>query len=491
MVKDILEKPESFYKEFTRKSAGNKFSTHYCPGCGHGVIHKLIAEAMDDLGINDKSVIISPVGCSVFAYYYFDCGNVQAPHGRAPAVATGLKRAIPSSFVISYQGDGDLAAIGTNEILHAANRGENITVFFVNNAIYGMTGSQMAPTTLIGQKTTTTPYGRSVKNEGYPIKVCELLSSLEAPVYLERVAITDAKNVMKARKAIRKALQNQVDGKGFSLVEILSPCPTGWGVTPVEGKKWVEEVLSKHFPIGVYKDKTMEIPVSEEKFEEKKFTPEEILKILGAGKSGEDIKFDRPQVKPNYMNPRIKISGFGGQGILFFGQLLSQSAMMSGYYTTWLPSYGPEMRGGTANCHVNISDKRIGSPMVAESDVLIAMNLPSLDKFENNVRKNGLILVNRSLIERSVKRSDVEALYVPATEIADEVGNTKVANLVMLGAYVAYTKILSPDCVLFTANSKVKKKEFIKVNEDAFRRGMEFIMNYKEKSIKEFDTVIF
>jgi 2-oxoisovalerate ferredoxin oxidoreductase beta subunit len=490
MVKDILEKPESFYKEFLRKSGSNKITTHYCPGCGHGVIHKLIAEAMDDFGISNKSIVISPVGCSVFAYYYFDCGNVQSAHGRAPAVATGIKRSRPSSIVISYQGDGDLAAIGGNEILHAANRGENITVFFVNNAIYGMTGSQMAPTSLIGQKTTTTPYGRSVENEGYPVKVCELLSSLEAPVYLERVAITDAKNVMKARKAIRKALQNQVEGKGFSLVEILSSCPTGWGITPVDAKHWIEEVLSKHFPVGVYKDKTNEIQ-HRQIMEEKKFSTEEMFKILGAGKSGEDIKFDRPPINSNFKNPRIKIAGFGGQGILFFGQLLSQSAMMSGYYTTWLPSYGPEMRGGTANCHVNISEKRIGSPMVAEADVLIAMNLPSLDKFEDDVRKNGLILVNRSLIERNVKRNDVEVLYVPATEIADEVGNTKVANLVMLGAYVAFTKLLSPDCVLFTANSTVKKKEFIKVNEEAFRKGMEYVINYKEKTAKEFDSVIF
>lgn len=489
MVKEILEKPESFYKEFERKSGSNKFTTHYCPGCGHGVIHKLIAEAMDDFGIGDNSVVISPVGCSVFAYYYFDCGNVQAAHGRAPAVATGIKRSIPDSIVISYQGDGDLAGIGGNEILHAANRGENITVFFVNNAIYGMTGSQMAPTTLIGQKTTTTPYGRSVGNEGYPIKICELLSTLEAPVYLERVAITDAKNVMKARKAIRKGLQNQIDGKGFSLIEILSPCPTGWGVKPIDAKKWVEEVLSKNFQLGVFKDKSAE-PVSEEA-EQKKFTSDEISKILEASKNDSDFLYDKPDVKTNYQNPRIKISGFGGQGILFLGQLLSQSAMRSGYYTTWLPSYGPEMRGGTANCHVIISNSRIGSPLVAETDVLIAMNLPSLDKFENDVRKNGLILVNSSLIGRHVQRNDVEVLYVPATEIADRAGNTKAANLVMLGAYAAKSKIFSHDCVLFTANQTVKKKEFIKINEEAFRNGMDYVLNYKEQENKEYDSVIF
>jgi 2-oxoisovalerate ferredoxin oxidoreductase beta subunit len=443
---------------------------------------------MDDFGIGDKSVVISPVGCSVFAYYYFNCGNVQAPHGRAPAVGTGIKRALPDSIVVSYQGDGDLAGIGGNEILHAANRGENITVFFVNNAIYGMTGSQMAPTTLIGQKTTTTPYGRSVRNEGYPIKVCELLSSLEAPVYLERVAITDAKNVMKARKAIRKGLQNQIEGKGFSLIEILSPCPTGWGLKPVDAKNWVEEVLIKNFPTGVFKDKTAEaVP---EIIERKEFTSEELLKILGAANNNSDSLFDKPEVKTNYKNPRIKISGFGGQGVLFLGQLLSQSAMKSGYHTTWLPSYGPEMRGGTANCHVMISNNRIGSPLVTETDVLFAMNLPSLDKFENEVRKDGLIIVNSSLINRNVKRNDVEVLYVPATEIADELGNTKATNLVLYGAYIAKSKILSQDCALFTANETVKKKEFIKVNEEAFRRGMEYV-NENKKKYKELDSVIF
>ncbi|OGU27927.1 MAG: hypothetical protein A2057_16310 [Ignavibacteria bacterium GWA2_35_9] len=187
----------------------------------------------------------------------------------------------------------------------------------------------------------------------------------------------------------------------------------------------------------------------------------------------------------------MKISGFGGQGILFLGQLLSKCAMISDYYTTWLPSYGPEMRGGTANCQVNISNKRIGSPLVTEIDVLIAMNLPSLDKFENDVKKDGLILVNSSLIGRNVRRGDVEVLYVPATRIADEIGNTKVANIVMLGAYIAQTKIVSNDCVLYTTNHSVKKKEFLKVNEEVFRRGMEYVISYKRKSNKEFDTVIF
>ncbi|RKZ31512.1 2-ketoisovalerate ferredoxin oxidoreductase, partial [bacterium] len=204
-LKDVLRKPTSFYDEFFRKPDQNKQDTHYCPGCGHGILHKFIAEAIEDFGIADRTIMISPVGCSVFVYYYFDTGNFQVAHGRAPAVATGIKRTNPDAIVISYQGDGDLAAIGGNNILQAANRGENITFFFVNNAIYGMTGGQMAPTTLIGQKTMTSPYGRKAEVEGYPMKVSELLSSLEAPTYIERVALTDGAHLMKARKAVRKA----------------------------------------------------------------------------------------------------------------------------------------------------------------------------------------------------------------------------------------------------------------------------------------------
>jgi 2-oxoisovalerate ferredoxin oxidoreductase beta subunit len=477
MTKDILQKPESFYEYFSRKPGAEPLSTHYCPGCGHGVIHKLIAEAMDDFGIRERTVFISPVGCSVFGYYYFKCGNVQVAHGRAPAAATGIKRALPHAIVLSYQGDGDLAAIGANNILQAANRGENITVIFVNNAIYGMTGSQMAPTTLLGQKTTTTPWGRRAENEGYPLRVCELLATLEAPVYIERVAITDAKHVMQARKAIRKAIQNQIDGRGFSFVEILSSCPTGWKMTPSEAKKWVEEVLSEYFKLSVYKDTNgvLKRPETTLPPETKKApSQEEILALLGGNKRDSAQFFEQPEILENYRNPRIKIAGFGGQGILLLGQLMAESAMLSDYRSTWLPSYGPEMRGGTANCHVIISDKRIGSPLVAETDALMAMNLPSLDKFENDVRPSGVILVNSSLIKRPVGRSDIEAVYVPATELADELGETKVANMVMLGAYIGYTGLLSLESVLAAAATVIKRKEFMIVNEKALKKGIEF-----------------
>jgi len=227
---------------------------HYCPGCTHGIIHRLVAEVMDELGIEGKSIGVAPVGCSVMAYNYFGCDMIQAAHGRAPAVATGIKRADPSKVVFTYQGDGDLAAIGTAETVHSAARRENITVIFVNNAIYGMTGGQMAPTTLPGQVTQTSPYGRDVNVAGYPVKVAELLSNVDGAAYIERVAVNNVKNINKAKKAIKKAFQNQIDGKGFSLVEVLSTCPTNWGVTPEKALTWLEENMMPYYPLGVYKD---------------------------------------------------------------------------------------------------------------------------------------------------------------------------------------------------------------------------------------------
>ena len=228
---------------------------HYCPGCTHGIIHRLVAEAIEELGIEGRTIGVAPVGCSVMAYDYFTTDFIQAPHGRAPAVATGVKRADPeNNIVFTYQGDGDLAAIGTAETVHAAARRENITVIFVNNAIYGMTGGQMAPTTLPGQVTQTSPYGRDVNTVGYPVKVCELLSNVDGAAYLERVAVNNPANVKKAKKAIKKAFQNQIDGKGFSLIEVVSTCPTNWGMTPEKALKWLEDNMLPYYPLGVYKD---------------------------------------------------------------------------------------------------------------------------------------------------------------------------------------------------------------------------------------------
>ena len=229
---------------------------HYCPGCTHGIIHRLVAEAIDELGIEGITVGVAPVGCAVMAYDYFTCDMVEAAHGRAPAVATGLKRALPENIIFTYQGDGDLASIGMAETVHAATRNENITIIFVNNAIYGMTGGQMAPTSLPGQVTQTSPYGRDVNTAGYPVKVSELLSSLDGPEYIERVAVNNVKNVRNAKKAILKAFKNQIEGKGFSLVDVVSSCPTSWGMTPSKALEWVDEKMIPYYPLGVYKDKS-------------------------------------------------------------------------------------------------------------------------------------------------------------------------------------------------------------------------------------------
>ncbi len=230
---------------------------HYCPGCGHGIIHRLVAEVMDELGIRGRTIGVAPVGCAVFADTYFNCDMIQGPHGRGPAEATGIKRAKPDTIVFSYQGDGDLASIGMGEIVHAAIRSENITVIFVNNAIYGMTGGQMAPTTLIGQKATTCVDGRTAKQAGYPIKMSEMLATIDGATYIERTTVHTNPGVIKTKAAIKKAFQNQVDGKGFSLVEILSMCPTNWGTrldNPSEATKFVQEGMLPVFPLGVYKD---------------------------------------------------------------------------------------------------------------------------------------------------------------------------------------------------------------------------------------------
>ncbi|KAF1081854.1 MAG: 2-oxoglutarate/2-oxoacid ferredoxin oxidoreductase, beta subunit [Candidatus Rifleibacterium amylolyticum] len=239
---------------FSRPQSLSKKPFHYCPGCDHGVVHRLIAEVIDELEIKDRTIGVAPVGCSVFAYDYFDVDFNQAPHGRAPAVATGIKRVRPESIVFTYQGDGDLAAIGTAEIIHSANRGENITVVFINNAIYGMTGGQMAPTTLIGMKTQTSPYGRDASTAGNPIRMSEMIATLESPVYVTRVTVNNPANLMKTKKALYNAFKLQKEGKGFSFVEVVSICPTNWGKKPADSHKWLTENMLPVFKLGTFKD---------------------------------------------------------------------------------------------------------------------------------------------------------------------------------------------------------------------------------------------
>jgi 2-oxoglutarate ferredoxin oxidoreductase subunit beta len=239
---------------FTRPRSLKDKPLRYCPGCSHGVLHRIIAETIDTLGIRERIIGIAPVGCAVFAYDYLDIDMIEVPHGRPPAIATGMKRSRPDAVVFSYQGDGDLAAIGTAEIVHAATRGENITVIFVNNGNYGMTGGQMAPTTLLGQKTTTTPQGRTAGEAGNPLRVSEMLATLDGPAFIERVSVDSPKHVLGAKRAIVKAFRNQLEGKGFSLVEVLSMCPTDWGMSPLQAVEWVRNNMMQYYPLGVFRD---------------------------------------------------------------------------------------------------------------------------------------------------------------------------------------------------------------------------------------------
>ena len=463
----VHSKSEAFYPEYERK-ADLRHQTHYCPGCGHGVVHKLIAEALEDLGVQNDTILVSPVGCSVFAYYYFDVGNVQVAHGRAPAAATGLKRACPDKMVIAYQGDGDLAAIGTAEIIHAANRGEKISVFFVNNAIYGMTGGQMAPTTLVGQRSTTSPWGRRPVNEGFPLHVCELLSSLEAPVYIERVALSDGKNIMKARKAVRKALELQRAGAGFTFVEILSPCPTIWGKDPIEARKWVAEKMIPNFPLNVFRDRKIEIPNTN-------VPPHKtVAEVLGNDEPAAGGATPAPH-HHHFREMGIKIAGFGGQGVLLLGQLLAEVGMREGLEVSWLPSYGPEMRSGSAHCHVCLSKDRIGSPLLSRPQILIAMNEISLRKFAAEVAPGGIILYAREKLPEDFAIPQAQVICIPASEIADKLGSAKVANVVILGALLEETECLSAATAMKVLEAKVKNPTLLELDRKALDAGRIYI----------------
>jgi 2-oxoisovalerate ferredoxin oxidoreductase beta subunit len=458
------EKASAFYNAYERK-AELQHQTHYCPGCGHGIVHKLLAEAIDSLGVQDRTILVSPVGCSVFGYYYFDVGNIQAAHGRAPAVATAVKRSRPDSIVVAYQGDGDLAAIGTAEIVHAANRGEAITVIFVNNGIYGMTGGQMAPTTPLGRKTATSPFGRTVENEGYPLHVCEFLNTLEAPVFIERVALGNNKQIMHAAKVVRKALENQVKGLGFSFVEILSACPTIWKMQPLDAQTFVREDMASIFPPANYRDRTKDatphfrVPVEAD-----------IPAVLGLVDDALDTA-----APVTALDLHIKVAGFGGQGVLMLGEVLAEAGLEAGYEVSWLPSYGPEMRSGTSNCHVRLSSAPVDSPLVTRPNVLLALNEPSLRKFLPAVELGGIVLYNGPSVPDDCVREGIRILAAPFTEIADKLGASKVGNVVMLGALLELTALLPPERITGALRRLVKSQKFFELDLQALEAGRDAV----------------
>jgi 2-oxoisovalerate ferredoxin oxidoreductase beta subunit len=460
------ERPTPFYDRFERKSE-LQHQTHYCPGCGHGIAHKLVAQALQDLGVQDRTILVSPVGCSVFAYYYFDVGNVQAAHGRAPAVATAVKRSRPDSIVLAYQGDGDLAAIGTAEIIHAANRGEPVTIIFVNNGIYGMTGGQMAPTTPLGKKSTTSPLGRNAQTEGYPLHVCELLNTLEAPVFIERVSLGSTKHIMAAAKTIRRAVENQVKGLGFSFVEVLSPCPTIWKFEPVDAQRFVREEMAQLFPVANFRDRTRE--ASPRIAAPPQPSPAEIPALLGLAASGSSTVAtpDRP------LDLRMRIAGFGGQGVLTLGYILAEAGMEAGYQVSWLPSYGPEMRSGTSNCHVRLSNEPIASPLVSRPNVLLALNEPSLRKFLADVEPGGIVLYNGDTLPDDCNRADLRIVARHFSALADGLGDPKVANVVMLGALLEATGLLDPEQIVEALCTLVKNKKYLDLDLLALQLGQD------------------
>ena len=442
------------YKTFPRKGGSAQTATHYCPGCEHGVLHKLIGEALADLELQDRTVVISPVGCAVFAYYYFDAGNVQVAHGRAAAVGTGISRTKNGAVVVAYQGDGDLASIGLNETMQAANRGEKLAVFFVNNTVYGMTGGQMAPTTLVGEKTETSPDGRDPRQSGYPLHMAELISQLQAPVYIARVSFSNMAKLRQARQAIRKALEIQRDGKGYAFVEVLMACPTNQKMNVEAATRFVAEQMEKEFPLGVLRDRAAEVqPLVRAECDYRKETLDRLL----------HLDTDRaPEAKLDPAAPtfNVKMAGFGGQGVLSMGVILARAACAAGKFVSWYPSYGPEQRGGTANCGVVISGRPVGTPMVTEADVLVAMNRPSLEKFAGEVKPGGWLLYDAAIGEFPAP-AGVRALAVPALELAKEGGTPRASNVAMVGVLAALGGFGLPDAAYreaIAANFSGKEK---------------------------------
>ncbi|MDR0767228.1 MAG: 2-oxoacid:acceptor oxidoreductase family protein [Methanosarcinales archaeon] len=464
----VLKRPVSINEVYSRKGGSAPTATHYCAGCGHGIIHKLIGEAIDELGIQDRCVLVGPVGCAVFAYYYFDVGNVQAAHGRAAAVATGVSRARDNAVVMAYQGDGDLASIGLNETMQAANRGEKMCVFFINNSIYGMTGGQMAPTTLIGEVTMTCQEGRDPVEAGYPLHMCEILSNLTAPVFIERVSVSDMKRIRKAKTVIRKALEVQRDGKGYAFVEILAGCPNNLRQDAQESMDFLNIQMEKEYPLGNYRDKVSETsplirPDSD-------FSKKSIEKVFGV-----DANLEMPPMDPNFRDCLIKIAGFGGQGVLSAGIMLSQAATYSGKNASWYPAYGPEQRGGTANCSVIISSNPIGSPIVYEPDIMVVLNLPSLVRFEKIVKDGGYLIYDSSVGDYTPP-ANVKAICVPGIEIATKAGNAKALNTAMLGVIWALGKtgLTQKEFEKAIAESFADRPELIDLNLKVLKAGYDW-----------------
>ena len=471
-----MSKTSVIYDKFERHSHGEGLkghATHYCPGCGHGLAHKFLAEAIDALGIQDRTVAVSPVGCSVFLYYYFDVGNTQAAHGRAPVVALGHKFANPDSVVISYQGDGDLASIGLAETIATAQLGAPITVIFINNAIYGMTGGQMAPTTLMGQTSSTSPAGRNESN-GQPMKMAEIIAGLDGPIYVERVALYDAKQRIKAKKAIHKAIKLQMEGRGYSFIEVLAECPTHLKMSPEDNEKWVKECMEPVYPLGVKKDITVDPWF---KRNPPCFKGEKILSLTGAT-SEHPVRFCKGFPTQLALNDiSLKLAGSGGDGAQTAAMLIARAAISEGFDATHIPSYGPESRGGTSYADVHVAEEEVLNPGSPDPQILLAFNAPSLAKFGPTVRKGGTIIYDSSVVtEPPVLDPSIRMVPVPFTGIATDLGKAVVKNIVALGALQAATNIFPKDTFLTAIRVALKDKcALIPLNEEAFAWGIKSV----------------
>jgi 2-oxoisovalerate ferredoxin oxidoreductase beta subunit len=427
-------------------------------------LYKLLGEAIADLDIQDRAVMLSPVGCAVFGYYYVDCGNVQTAHGRAPAVGTAIARLARDSIVISYQGDGDLASIGLAETLHAANRGERMAIFFVNNAVYAMTGGQLAPTTLIGQRTTTSPDGRSARMDGFPLHMCELVDQLAAPVYIERCSLADARRIRRARAAVRRALEIQKQRKGFAFVEFLSPCPTNMHCGGTEAANFVTQQMEPEFPLKRFRDCSSEaVPEPIRDFKYGREDLEAALQDYDSGVGG-------PVPAPDVPEVRIRLAGFGGQGVLSLGTMLAHAGQMARRFVTWFPSYGPEQRGGTASCSVVLSGQPIGTPVFTQSDILVALNGPALEKFGVLVPRDGLVLYDAKAAADYTSPTGAKCIPVPALELAAKSGTPRAANTAMLGALAGLGCLRLPESSLTEsiALTLAGKPKLIPANRHAF-----------------------
>ncbi len=419
----------------TYRKAQSPEQTHFCPGCGHGNILKFVDNAISKLDIANQTIWVSPVGCGGLTDSYLSISHILAPHGRASAVATAVKRTHPDAVVIVSQGDGDLASIGFLEAIHAANRGENFTVFFINNANFAMTGGQMAPTTLLGQKTPTSPLGRLLPEHGAPLKVCEIINQLEAPAFIARVAIGSDSQLIEAEKIIHKAIDNQIHHVGYSFVEILSPCPSNWHCSPLEARERVVSEMTKTFPLGIFRDISQQ-PLIEQRLPITAYTPEGVIAPYEALAKPTDVATMPPIQIQNLTS--ICFAGFGGQGVLTLGKWLAKLALTSGLQATWIPSYGPEMRGGSANCFVRIDHNSISSPIVDNPDILFAMNQPAIDAFLPKLRPTGTLVYDVDSATLPDECSVQNIIPVHAVQTANALNSSKSANLVMLSAWLKH-----------------------------------------------------